>query len=691
MHLNLFTFGGHNLNLLKSYMNTVFKGLVLILLLAINAHAQKAPIKFGDIPMDDLKMTVYEADTSAAAVILADYGESSLVYNQEKGFMLNYERITRIKILKKEGFEWANRYIYVYHEGGEEEKVTSLKGTTYNLENGKIVETKLKNESIFKEKESKNVDVMKVAFTNVKEGSIIEFSYKILSDFIFNFQDWDFQESIPVRYSEYRARIPEYFRYDKYMQGYITLHTAEETAAPSSITITSKERSEGMVVQTEFYSNKIDFQENRYRWVAKDVPAFKEEPYMTTIRDYISRINFELSYTKFPNSPIKNYTTTWENINKLYEESENFGREVTGNGFLKKTVEEVTAGMLSHEEKISAIHNYIRSNFIWDGSTRSFVDGSLRAVVDEKKGNSSELNLLLASMIDKIGGVEVFPTLISTRDHGFLREHTPATNQFNNVICVVRYDGKEVLLDATEKLLPTGFLPERCLNGKGFAISKEGYRWVNLKAPVKSRKTTSIDLTLSVDGEFTGTITQNLSGYYGLKARKSYLTKGESDYVKFFKQENWEIATSEFQNLKELNSSFKANFKVTINDHATIGGNAIYFNPLFKWQMNDNLFKLEKRQYPVDFGSPFDEMVITKINLPQGYTIEEVPQSKVFMLPEDAGKFLFNVNVTAQSINITSSLQINKSLFTQEEYQNLREFYARIIAKHAEQIVLKKI
>jgi hypothetical protein len=35
-------------------------------------------------------------------------------------------------------------------------------------------------------------------------------------------------------------------------------------------------------------------------------------------------------------------------------------------------------------------------------------------------------------------------------------------------------------------------------------------------------------------------------------------------------------------------------------------------------------------------------------------------------------------------------LQVNKSLFMQEEYPDLREFYSLVVAKQAEQIVLKK-
>jgi len=42
-------------------------------------------------------------------------------------------------------------------------------------------------------------------------------------------------------------------------------------------------------------------------------------------------------------------------------------------------------------------------------------------------------------------------------------------------------------------------------------------------------------------------------------------------------------------------------------------------------------------------------------------------------------------------LQVLSNLQINRSLFVQgEDYLNLREFYNQVVAKHAEQVVLKK-
>ena len=169
--------------------NQITKTLFVLIIPALS-FAQKPPIKFGDVPIEDLKMTRYEKDSSAAAVVLADYGESTIEYDQsEDRFVLRFERVQRIKILTKDGLRYANFSIPLYHDGSSDEKIGSLKAYTYNLENGKIVETKMKNDGVFREKSNANLDITKITLPNVKEGSIVEISYKVNSDFLFNFQD----------------------------------------------------------------------------------------------------------------------------------------------------------------------------------------------------------------------------------------------------------------------------------------------------------------------------------------------------------------------------------------------------------------------------------------------------------------------------------------------------------------------
>jgi hypothetical protein len=668
-------------------MRILILGLIMALV-AQTASAQKPPIKFGNVPIEDLKMTVYSKDSSAAAVVLADYGESSLTYNQDKGFMLNYERIRRVKILTKDGLEWANYRILLYENTSGEEKLTALKAVTYNLENGKIVETKMKSDAVFREKYDENRNLLKMTLPNAKEGSIIEISYSILSDFIFNFQDWEFQSTIPVVWSEYRARIPEYLNYDKYTQGYIGLDINEHNSVPSSITLSYKERSGDRVTRTEFSNEKIDFQENRFRWAAKDVPAFKEEPFMTTYRDYISAINFELAFTKFPNAPVKNYMGSWDDVSKTYDEV--FTKEIKGNDFLKRTVEEITAGLSTPEEKIGAIHHYVRSNFMWEGTSWMSVNSSIRKIVDAKKGNSAEINIVLASMLEK-AGIDVSAVMLSTRDHGFVRETSAISSQFNYIACLASVGDKQVLLDATEKFLPVGVLPERCLNGRGLVISNKGHRWVNLDAPIKSRFVINADLSLMPGQGLKGKISMDRTGYYAEQNRKKYNINGEQEYIKaFLANHTWDVTKSEFQGATKISEPFKETHELVINDQVTEAGDMLYLNPFFIWRTEENPFKSANREYPVDFGSPFDRTYLIKVAIPDNYTVEELPVSKAAVLANNSGKLIVNVTHVGNVISITNTLQINRSLFTQVEYPNLREFYNLLVAKQSEQIVLKK-
>lgn len=661
----------------------------IILISSFSLSAQKPPIKFGDVPLEQIKMKYYERDSSAAAVILVDYGQSTIEYNQANGFQLFFERITRIKILTKDGLEWGDFSIPLYHDGADQEKLLSLKGVTYNLESGKVVESKLKGDGQFKEKFDNNLDYVKFSMPNVKEGSVIEVSYRIISDFTFNFQDWEFQSRIPTAWSEYRANIPEYFGYDKFMQGYLVLTTNEQTTSRGKITINSSDRSGKYITKTTFSSDNIDYEVNNSRWVMENSPAFKSEPFITTSRDYISKINFELAYTKYPNQPVKNYMGSWEEITKRYVESADFGGEVRGNVFLKKTAEELTAGLTNEEEKIGAIHNYVRSNFTWDGTNRKFAETPLRKVFDDKKGSSAEINLIMASMLEKIG-LDVSPVLISTRSHGFVRQEIAISSQFNYSICLVKLGEKNILLDATEKLLPTGLLPERCLNGKGLVVSKAGHQWVNLTTPIRSKSTINFAGSLTDQGSIDGKITIERSGYFAERDRKKYLTKGDADYVKEkAEQYQIEIKESDFVNAKELGTSFKETHSVSIADKVSVASNVLYVNPLFLWRVEENPFRSKERKYPVDFGSSFEQVYFCQLTIPENYAIDELPQPKAIMLPGNSGKFTYSASVAGTTLNIVNSLQINKSVFVMEEYAALREFYDQLVAKQAEQIVLK--
>jgi hypothetical protein len=87
---------------------------------------EQQPPKWGEIPQEHLDMDRYAPDSSAAAVILADYGK---VFFEDDLDMV-FERHTRIKILTEAGYEWGNVTISYLAED-RTQRVKDIEGRTY--------------------------------------------------------------------------------------------------------------------------------------------------------------------------------------------------------------------------------------------------------------------------------------------------------------------------------------------------------------------------------------------------------------------------------------------------------------------------------------------------------------------------------------------------------------------------------
>jgi hypothetical protein len=574
----------------------------------------------------------------------------------------------RIKILKKDGLSWANAGIPLYGNGSSnEERIASLKAASYTLEGANVVETKMEKGSTFKEKVNRYFTNTKFTIPNAKVGSVIEYAYTISSDFFTNFPNWQFQRTIPTRHTEYYASIPDIFIFEKYMQGYLSATTYEV-----------KEK------------NSASLPVKIHHWVIKDAPAFKEEPFMTCENDFVSKINFALAYIDYPGQPTKEIMGTWQKLNNDLLESDDFGRAIERTMFLKEKALELTAGIADPQKKIEVIHTYVKKNIEWDGQ-QDFLLGNPKKIMEEKKGTSGDINLILASMLQK-AGFDVDMVLLSTRDHGFIREQYPMTRQFNYVVCGVNLDGKRYLIDATEPLLPYNVLPERCLNGKGFIVSATKSGWTPIVPAAKERHVINTEFTITEEGELKGQVTQIHEGYGAYEARDAYKKHGKEKFVKEYSAgRDWTIEKMDLEGHEVVDKPAKEVLTVSIQDHATVAGDVIYISPFVRGQLTENPFRSENRQYPVDFGTPREQVMMAKIKLPPGYTLEEVPANKLITLPGNAARFTFSVSkISPTEVMLISNMQIQKNLFSQDEYQNLREFYNQVVAKQAEQITVKK-
>jgi Domain of Unknown Function with PDB structure (DUF3858) len=624
------------------------RGLVIAILLAIffqDSFSQKAPIKYGKVSMEELQMTVYEPDTSASAVVLCDYGFFS-------GTTYDFTRVIRYKILKKEGLDIANR-VFPGTEKGD------IRGVTFNLVDGKIVEDKLKNESIFRERISEDDYRIRVAMPNVKVGSVFDvtYSYFLLPDV------WYFQQKIPVKWSELVIEPITYVTYNKNLSGEIPFFIKTDT-----------------------------------RWVTKDVPAFKDEPYTNSSENYIAKFEFNIQEVFFPGNGqyqtyYKAYTTDWNAVARLLAKNSYFGLTLSGGMFLNDAKKEISEKCHTDLEKIQAACEYIK-RVKWNDEERLYTTNtSLSNCFKEKSGNSADINLMLVELLRKLD-INAEPVVLSTRGNGMLSPIHPSLSKLNYVLATAKVGEKEYLLDATEDLMPAGMLPERCMNYNGKKIVNDVAIPIPLETDKKEKETAYYSMDLDTDMIFTGKINFSRNDYSAFNFRKKYEKfNGRQEYIDYLEKNfpGLSVRKMKIDNLDSIYLPVKVQYDVRIENKVDIIDSLVYISPMFDLKMTKNPFINDERKYPIVFPYQIEKSFICIIKIPKGYVVETIPAAAIFKMPDNSAQFMYSVTFLGNTINISYKFSINKLVFTTDEYTNLRELYNQIIKKHSQPVILKKV
>jgi hypothetical protein len=646
----------------------------------------KSKIKFGDITEKDFLPKAYAVDSNANAVILADIGSSEIIGNNKGWFSLRFKKFRRVHVLNKNGYDIANVSIPYYRDTDDEEKLDKLKATTYNLENGKIVETKLDVKSnVFTDKVDKSRGYKKFTMPNVKEGSIIEYEFTIESDFLRHLRPWEFQGSYPRLWSEYNLALPNFLGYVFLTQGY---RQFDENKKKDRTEIFRVVESRG-TGSSEYYnltSNVTD-----HHWVMKNVPPLKEESFTTSIDNHISKIEFQLSEFREPLTPRK-LMSTWFTVAEVLMKDENFGQQLSkDNGWLKDPISAIINKADTDKEKARKIYNYIRDNITCTGNGGIGISQPLKNLAKTKNGTVSEVNLLLAAMLRYVQ-LPADPVILSTRSNGYSYPLYPLLNQYNYVIVKTNIEGKDVFMDASEAGLGFGHLPVRCYNGHARAINENSPIPYELLADSLLEKKSTVAFVMTDEkGKILGSITQTPGYYESLNMRTQIKDKGKEKWSEAIGKalgDEYKISNVQVDSLLKPEEPLQVKYDFDIE---ASGEDLIYFNPMLGEGQKENPFKSAERYYPVEMPYKIDEIFSLQMEVPVGYQVDELPKSMVVRLNEqNEGMFEYRVTQSGSNISFRSRVKLDRAFFMPDEYEMLREFFNLIVSKHAEQIVFKK-
>jgi hypothetical protein len=634
-------------------------------------HAQT--IKFGEIDTEAVKSTIYPKDSSAEAAVLYDFAEIDFSINNGLIYInMNYHG--RIKIFKKSALNRASILLASMIYGHPKDEILSnIQGYTYNYVNDEVKRDKLTKEMIFTERASENLQTTKFTFPNVKEGSVIEYTYRLQTPLTLSTspRTWTFQGELPVAWSEYKVSVPNYFYFRTIFSGYLPLHISET-------------KPESMRFGTESVGGVA------YRFVVKDAPAFINEPYITTPSDYVSKIDFELASLDIPGQIVQNFSFDYPSMNALLLKEDEFGLVLNKTSFMKEAARSILSKTKDTTEVIQAAVDYIQSKIRWNGNASMWVK-NLKKVLEKGEGDAADINMTLICLLRELG-FDAHPLILSTRDHGRIHEQYALRKRFNYVVAHIQRDNKDVLIDATDPFMKAGVLPTHCLNHVGWLVHPVAMRFIPIVPNERDIKYKKAELKLTEEGDLVGTLQKIYGGYSASATRTNFMKEGKDKFLANVKATNpsWSITKHEHASTTRPYEPFETTYDLKMSDQATVAGNMIYLKPMLTEGYTQNPFKSKERTFPIDLAYPIEDSFIAAYEIPAGYQTVEVPKSVAFNLPGNGGRFTFVASVTGNKVSINSRVLLRKDSYSIEEFDALKEFYDKIVAKHAEQIVIKK-
>jgi hypothetical protein len=624
----------------------------ILFIFFISYQGYAADFKWGKVSDRDRALTACAYELDAPAVVLFDLGQMEVLYGRQ----WQLKRHRRIKVLNKEGVGQAADMVFNYYSKDDIEQIIAVKAQTIN---GDEI-TKVSRSEIYTVDLKNNYSQVRLTFPNVKEGSILEVSYKFISKSYTFLDAWDFQSEYPTLHSEVSAKIEEGLNYK------VKLNGRQLTTGYGHLT-----------------TNK---------WTLKNLRSLQEKQYVFNIHDYAESIKFQLeSYYRYENGGFNKRSGTVTVLKDWASLVNDDDIQAWIKGYLgRKTLSsKLVASMnLQHKEPIDQIkilYQYVAKQVEWDKKYNIKPKLNFNKLLDEKRGNSADVNMFLTALLNGIG-IEAFPAYLSTRSHGVIFKSHPFLTQFNHTIVAVKLDGKYIFLDATSPDRPFDMLSIEDMNEEVLVLNQSNPEWVKLPKSMRFHQIMSVNIDYTQLPRFEAQIEIVNKGYAALQERKTSTEDLENNIVnglnKYF---DITLDSMVVGDRSEVGNPFNVHYYIT----GTVDESSTYYLPyILNSYFNESPFRQDERYYPIQLSHPYKLYYISKIMLPDNYEVGNLPEQEAGKLRGNSGLYSFNYSRFGKSISVTSMIELKKYNFQASIYPDLQEFFSRVISKQEEQLVL---
>lgn len=410
------------------------------------------------------------------------------------------------------------------------------------------------------------------------------------------------------------------------------------------------------------------------------------EPYVNNINNFKLGVGLELLSTQYPNSKVRYYSKSWNEIGSAYNGYDNFGKELERNYEFDDLIERVSN--LKAKVKVDTIFNYIRDHYTWNGYYHDVTTDGIENLISSKIGNTAEINLLLVNLLRR-SGLTANPVLMRNRYSGSLNMNYPTRSDLNYVIAQVQLDNKVMYLDATDKNISAGQLPNRAINQDGVLVTEEGGVQLDIYNSNVGVTSKVQELVIS-DSGLSGTYQAKYQRYSAYKMHRSF--NSNKDFVDMVGvRDGATITNAEVSGLENKIGDVSLSATINYQNYIQEIDGKLFIDYALNLLPKSSPFIRKDRQFALFFDSRENETNIIKYKIPEGYQMEYLPESINVTLPDRIMMAVIGFTSTDSEIVVTIRKSIKEDIISPQYYASVLEYYDTIIAKGNEKIILTKI
>jgi len=623
---------------------------------------------------------------SAATAPLPAYDEKTdavLLYAEDvttvtpDGKMKGFVR-RAYKILRPEGRKYATAHALV----NGEQKVGSMhgwcipkQGKDYDVKDKDVVERS--GAAGWEMASDSKVKVLEIPAG--EPGNVVGFEIEYQARPFVLEDEWNFQETIPVKEARYSLQMPPGWEYSAVWLN----HAKVEPNAVGG---------------------------NQWQWVVNDVPAIRYERHMPPFSALAARMVVAFLG---PGATRSNSFLTWDDMARWQRDLANGRHEATPG--IRQKFAEVTAGQDTAQTKLLAIAKFLQKDIRYVAIELGIGGWQPHAAADvfaHRYGDCKDKATLLSTML-KLADIDSYYVFINTR-RGAVGPQTPPMRIFDHAILAIKLPdqiqdprymavldhpklGKLLIFDPTDEKTPIGNLSGDLQANYAFLVRPDGGELIRTpQLPTGSNGISHTGhLTLDANGTLRGQMNVTRKGDFATYERYEQISvQASKDRVKRIEQEvahsigMFDITSAQMLNLDVTDLPFGYVFNLVAPSYAKPAGNLLMIRPrVMGIRSSDLMEEKEPRKFPVIFPGPEKDVDSFEIALPAGYEIDDLP------LPVDVdysfASYHSRTEKKESAILYTRTFEVKELVVPTEKLDELKKLYRIIAGDERSTAVLK--